>query len=260
MLEKIKRINISTLLLIVTIIFVILYLHQCNRNSNLKDKLEISKMNQIALNDTISTYESRNGTLVYEKSILIASKKELKDLNRDLYDEVKDLKKNPKIIFKENIVVKHDTTRLETKIVRYPDGSIGLNWNRDTTFSKGNFQKLAGETRFKLDSNGVSTDVITSLNTNEFGISFTTGLTKGKDTYEIFIKSDYPGFTVTDIQGAIIDKDMIMTNESSIVFGPSIGYGGVINNTGFHNGVIIGVTATWNLNKRIKKIFSPFGL
>ena len=255
-----QKINLNTILMIGIVVLIAMYLLQCNGKSNLKDELKISKMNQIALGDSITTYKSKNGTLVYEKSILIASKKDLKDLNKDLYDEIKDLKKKPKIIFKEKIVVKHDTTKLETKIVRYPDGSIGLKWDRDTTFSDGNFQKLAGETKFKLDTTGIPSDINTTLDINEFGISFTTGLTEGDDTYEIFIKSNYPGFTVTDIQGAIIDKNMITSDESSFVFGPSIGPGLVFNGNGVHAGVIVGATVTWNLNKKIKKMFRPFGL
>ena len=217
-------------------------------------------MNQLALSDSVTTYRDKSGDLTFEKSTLIASKNELKNLNRELYDEVKDLKDNPKIVIKTEVKIIHDTVEVETKTILYADGSIGLNWNRDTTFSVGNFQSLSGETRFKLDSNKV-TNVNTTLTKNTFGMSFITGLKEGKDSYEIFIKSDYPGFSATDIQGSIIDKKMIQSNESSFVFGPSIGYGLVLNPSGnASHGFMFGVTATYNLNKPIKKLFRPFGL
>ena len=260
MIDKLKQINLNTLLMIAIIVIAMLYLKQCGRSSNLNDELTIANMNQHALTDSVTTYRDKSGDLTFEKSTLIASKNELKDLNRELYDEVKDLKDNPKIVIKTILKIIHDTIEVETNTILYADGSIGLNWNRDTTFSVGNFQHLSGETIFKLDSNKV-TDVRTMLNINEFGMSFITGLKEGKDSYEIFIKSDYPGFTATDIQGAIIDKKMIQSNESSFVFGPSLGYGLVLNpNGGASHGFTFGVTATYNLNKPIKKLFRPFGL
>jgi hypothetical protein len=259
MIEKLKQINLNTLLMIAIVIIVLFYLKQCNRSSNLNDELTIANMNQAALTDSVTTYKDKSGDLTFQKSTLIASEKELKDLNRELYDEVKDLKDNPKIVIKTLVKIIHDTVEVETNTVLYADGSIGLNWNRDTTFSVGNYQKLSGETRFKLDSNKV-TDVRTMLNTNEFGMSFITGLKEGKDNYEIFIKSDYPGFVATDIQGAIIDKKMIQSNESSWVFGPQLGYGIVFSNGTVGYGVTVGVGVTYNLNKSIKKLFRPYGL
>jgi hypothetical protein len=99
------------------------------------------------------------------------------------------------------------------------------------------------------------------LNTNEFGMSFVTGLKKGKDNYEIFIKSDYPGFNVTSIDGAIIDKSMIQSNESSWVVGPNVGYSAIfLPNGQFGHGISVGFGLTFNMNKKIKKLFRPFGL
>lgn len=259
-----KKINLNTILIIAIVIISILWLRQCNRTSNLNDDLKIANMNRIALLDTITTYETKSGKLVFEKNALIASGKELEQLNSDLAKEVKDLKNNPKIIIKTVTKIVHDTTYLNNTIIKYADGSTGLKWKRDTVFTPDslNYQSLAGESRFLIDT--VSGEVIdkgTILSTNEFGMSFTTGLTTGKDGYEIFIKSDYPGFKATQINGAIIDKKMIKSNESSIAFGPSLGYGIIFGNNGnVNHGVIIGVSATYNLNKPIKKIFRPFGL
>lgn len=257
---KIKKINLNVILIVALVIIMILYLKQCNTTSNLKDEAKISEMNQKALLDSITTYETKNGKLVYEKSILIASEKELKELNSSLYEEVQDLKKNPSIIFKEKILVQHDTVKVKTMIKNYDNGKIGFVWNYDTIFNENNFQKLFGRTIVNVDSNGLSNPV-TFIDVNEIGMSFITGLTKGKDTYEIFIKSDYPGFTATSIEGAIIDKKMITNDESSFVIGPSLGYGIIfVNDKNVKHGPVVGITFTYNLNKKIKKIFRPFGL
>jgi len=217
-------------------------------------------MNQLVLNDSITTYRDKAGDLTYEKGILIASEKELKDLNKELYDEVKNLVGNPKIVIKNTVTIKEVPFEVHTYITQYPNGYTGLNWSRDTTYSIGNYQKLAGETRFIYDSLGIRNPT-TFINSNEIGMSFITGIKEGKDHYEIFIKSDYPGFVVTDIQGAILDKKMVTSKESPVVFGPSIGYGVVFNPSGnISHGFTVGLTATYNLNRHIKKLLKPYGL
>jgi archaellum component FlaF (FlaF/FlaG flagellin family) len=257
--ELIKKYGINTILIAGLIVLGILYLNQCSKSSKLKDDATIAEMNARAQSDSIRTYKTKNGTLVYEKSALIASKNELKDLNSALYKEIKDLNNNPKIVIKEKIKIVHDTVKVNTIITDLGNNKFQLSWKNDTTYSANNYHKLHGRTQVVLDSTGLK-DPITYIDVNEIGMSFTTGLNKGKDNYEIFIKSDYPGFTATSIEGAIIDKKMITSNESSFVIGPSIGYGLVFTNGVINYGPTVGITITYNLNKTIKKIFRPFGL
>lgn len=260
MLEKLKKLPLNAILMLVIVVLLLLYLRQCNRSSNLDSDLTIANMNQQVLNDSITTYRDKAGSLTYEKGILISSEKELKDLNKELYDEVKDLTDNPKIVIKESVVTKEVPFEVPTYINVYLDGSTGLAWIRDTTYSEGNYQKIGGETRFTYDSLGIH-NPFTIIDSNEIGMSFITGIKEGKDHYEIFIKSDYPGFIVTDIQGSILDKKMIQQKESPVVFGPSIGYGIVFNPDGkFSHGFAVGFTATYNLNRHIKKAFNKYKL
>lgn len=246
----------NTILTIVGIVFALLYLQQCNRSSSLKDKMAIMENNTAALNDSITSYKDKSNTLVYEKGILIASEKELKDLNKELYDEVKDLKNNPKVVIKEVFIIEHDTTYIETTIKEYGDGDYGFVWKHDTTYAEGNFQHLGGETRFNLGEDGIS-DPFTIINENRFGVSLITGLEKNDDgNYSIFVKSKYPGFTPTSIEGSVIDKKMLQSNESDWVIGPHLGYGIQFQNSGtLSHGWTIGFGVTYNLNKKIKKLF-----
>jgi len=142
MLEKLKKLPLNTILIIAIAVIAMLYLKQCNRSSNLNTELKIANMNQQVLNDSITTYKDKAGDLTYEKGILIASEKELKDLNKELYDEVKYLEDNPKIVIQERIRIKEVPFEVPTYITQYPDGSTGLNWKRDTTYSTGNYQYL----------------------------------------------------------------------------------------------------------------------
>jgi len=249
-----KKTSLNIITWIAIVILAILLFRQCNISSNINDELAITINNSTALSDSIKTYRSRNGDLVYEKGILIASKKELKDLNKALYNDIKDLKNNPKVIIKTETIIIHDTTLLETEIIKYSDGSNGIKWEYDSIYSEGNFQKLEGITRFKIDSTG-SYDASASLNTNSFGMTFKTGIIEKNGNYEIFVTSDYPNFKVGKIEGAIIDKSMIQSNESSWVAGPFIGYGLQFVNNNVTYGPQIGVAISYNFNKSIKKLF-----
>ncbi len=249
---KLSNLNIITWIAIV--VMAILLFRQCSVSSNIKDELAISINNSSALGDSIETYRTRGGDLVYEKGILIASEKELKDLNKALYKDIKDLKNNPKVVIMTETIIIHDTTLLETEIIKYSDGSNGIKWDYDSVYSEGNFQRLEGITRFKIDSTGLH-DVNATLNTNSFGMTFKTGITEEDGQYRIFVESDYPNFTVGKIEGAILDKSMIQSNESSWVAGPFIGYGLQFVNNNVTYGPQIGVAISYNFNKSIKKLF-----
>lgn len=250
-----KNISLNTILLLGIVVLLFLFLQQCNRSSKLKDELFIDGQNLRALNDTISTYKTKNGEVVYDKSILIADKKQLKELNKDLYDEINNLNNNPKVIIKEKIVIDHDTIKVPTEVIKYSNDYYGFKWNHDTTYCEGNFQILNGETKFKLDKNGFS-DINTLITKNSMGLTLKTGINKVDGIYKIFVESEHPDFKIIKIDGAILDKDMVLSDESSWVVGPNLGYGLQVQSNGvLSHGVTIGMGVTYNFNKNIKKIF-----
>lgn len=260
MIEKLKQINLNTILIVVSVVLLLLFLKQCSSTSNISDELKIANMNQTALNDSVRTYKDKSGILVHQKSTLIASEKELKTLNKNLYDEVKKLKGDIKIAYLVSTTIKRDTIEVPTIVKDLGNNNYVLDWKTDTTFSKGNFQRLSGSSFLTIDSTGKIIKPSTKINENIFGLSIITGLKEGKDGYEIFVKSEYPGFTVTDIQGSIIDKNMIKSDESNFVFGPTVGVGIIIGPSGINYGVNAGIGVTFNLNKKVKKLFRPYGL
>lgn len=206
------------------------------------------------MNDSIHSYIDRNNTATFEKKVLIADKKELIALNSQLADDLAYIKGNPKIIIKEKIVIKHDTLEVESIVYIDLDSNIIISWDLDTAYDDSNYRRLSGNTKlFNLDSN---LSALTYITRDEIGISLLTGLSKTRDGYEIFVKSNYPGFKINNLEGAIIDRKMITTNDDAIVFGPSLGYGLVFHNNTVNYGFIIGVTATYNINKHVKKLFN----
>jgi hypothetical protein len=255
----IKKIKLNHALMIGLVVMILLFLRQCSVTDSLKDELMVSTQNQKALNDSVRITTNKLGEQVFLKNTLIAEGNQLKELNRDLYDEVKNLKGDVMMISTAAASIKSYPVYITNTIKEYPDGMIDISWKYDTIFSKGNSRRLAGISRIQYDSTKVL-DKGTIIKTDEISMSITTGLLKLNDSYQIFVKSNYPGMTFTDIQGSIIDKRMIQSDESSWVFGPYVGVGmGVdpLNRTIGPN-VSIGVGLTYNLNKKIKRLFKPF--
>ena len=241
------------------VVVLLLFLRQCSVTDGLKDDLLVAGQNEKALNDSVKATTNKLGEQVFLKNTFIADGKKLKELNAELYKEVKNLKGDVKIITTANTEIKSDPIYLTNTITKYADGIVDIRWKYDSLFSKGNYRKLAGISKIQYDSANVL-DKGTTITQDEIGISVTTGLVKLDGSYQIFVKSNYPGMSISDIQGSIIDKNMIQSDESSWVFGPYFGVGvGVdpVNKTIGPN-VSFGLGITYNLNKKIKRLFKPF--
>ena len=195
-------------LTIVIAIIIILLMRRCSTSDG---DINTLRQNVFALNDSIRTYKTKTGSLVYEKGALISENGNLKNLNKGLSDEVKYLKDNPIVIIKTKIVVKHDTIEIPVYIsapIYNQDGSVSseLKWSYDKDFGNGNSRKLSGKIDITIDTAMNLTSTPVHITNDEFSIAISTGLTENKDgLLEIFVKSDYPGFSVNSLDGALID-------------------------------------------------------
>lgn len=253
---SIKSNKLSIILVILVLIFSGLYLNTCTSESALKKDILIERQNSRAISDSLRTYMDDNKNLVYEKGILMASKGELKSLNKDLYNELNSLKKDPIVIIKPEIIIEHDTVEIRSNLIEYSNGTYGLEWVHDTVYSNTSSRLISGSTKFRLDSN-----LIIPLNTvihkDQIKFNLVTGITENQDYFEIFVRSSYPGFSAINIEGSIIDKKRFIRNsENSWVIGPHIGYGLQFTKSGeISHGLNLGIGVTYNFNKRIKNLF-----
>ena len=87
-------------LAIVTALIVIILVQRCSPSHS---EVNTLKQNLYAMNDSIRTYQTKNGQLIYEKGALIAESKTLKDYNRVLYEEIKYLKDHPITVIKTEV-------------------------------------------------------------------------------------------------------------------------------------------------------------
>jgi len=220
--EKIKKLDTRLLLLIALIVAVLLMLHQCGARKNAELDLAMANNNIHALSDTITQATNKLGNVQYEKSVLITSEKGLKDLNQDLANEVK--AQSGKIGYLQKVVSTINTTHdniitvFDTVFQKANSCDTAvpflLTWNANKQYDVNNFRKLNGTTAFTIDK-GILSNPFTTITEDILGFDLVTGLEKKDDHYEIFIRSNYPGFKPTKIDGAFIpQKDLFPTEKS----------------------------------------------
>jgi hypothetical protein len=199
--------NIKNFILIFLSIIFILFII-ANKDQDTK-KLNTLEQNIFALNDSIRSYRTKNNELVFEKGALIIENGSLKSLNKSLYEDLKDLKDKPLVAIKTNLKIVHDTISIFTKSdeKRNSDGSLEkiLNWEYEKKFNDNNYRKFSANSKIKIDTlHNLSIDSLHIIK-DEIGLSLITGLTENGDYLEIFIKSNYPNFSPTKIDGALIE-------------------------------------------------------
>lgn len=245
--------NPTFFLLIVCVILILLLVQQCKQKNYYKN---INDNNIAYYTDSLRQERNKVGDLEFKHNILLTDIDRLKDSNKELFDELQKEKNKVKIIIKWKTKIVHDTIPVHDTIIKNPDGSFTLKWdyNKVYTTDGSNFQTLEGNSIFKLDTTVKPFKPIslgTLLTKNEIGFDIVTGIEKNKETgqLQIFVRSHYPGFNITKLDGAIVDPSMFgKDNEKTKSFGigPSIGVG---INQKFEPMIYIGVGLHWNIMK-----------
>jgi len=263
MLEKIlnyiKNPTVQRNLLIGLVIVIVLFFRGCGDSSNDIDDTEYNQ-NIKAMNDTIRTYKNKNGELVHEKLALLGDIDDISSMNEELAKEIEYMKDHPIVVTKFKTKIVHDTVRIEVV------GGVA-SFNNDSSvktqpfpfdtimkFDENNYRTLKGEYIVVVDTSMNITSTF-RLDENEIGMSFLTGITENDNNeIEIFIKSDYPGFTPTSIEGAVIDprkSDVIKSYFPAKRWGvsPYVGYGYYLDfkKGQLGHGVGAGVAVTYDL-------------
>lgn len=258
---QIEKIKLNHILIASVAIMAILMLRQCGKIETLKTENQVGIQNIVALNDSIRVIQNDWNEDITLKNTLIADKKELKELNSELSDEVKKLE--GEVLYISNVLssIENDTVYIENEVIQYPDGVNELSWSFTNDFGNGNSRILGGNSKFVIDTLNNSFDIIdkgTTISRDVINLRLTTGLTELDDTYQIYVKTDYPGITFSDINGAVLDKDRFMKQtQPNWVFGPSVYFGLGIDPLNRTAGPQIGagISITFNLNKYLNNIF-----
>lgn len=216
--------RLASILIVAVLALGLMQWNSCNRNARLKKELAVATHNINAANDTIRLERNKNGDTMSVKLAFLTDKlSNLEKLNEDLYAEVKNIKGKVSTIIKTDVQVREVEKPVPFLVEgKLADSTVTAQFKFDTTYSPGNFRKLAGFTQYNL-RNGQSNG---SLTQSDFGMRFTTGirnLDKGKP--EIFLQSNYPGFTVTALEGAVLDPTLFNKKKvPTITLGVGIGW------------------------------------
>ena len=260
--ENKLNINTNKISIIGVLVLALLLLRQCGLNSDLKFENAVFQQNQIALNDSIRTVKNKVGEEVFLKNTLIAEKDELKSLNESLYKEVDKLKGEVLYISKISASIKTDTVYIDNQISLLDGGINRLSWDYFKAYNKDNSRHISGYTEFLIDTTNIGFKIIdkgTTISNDVMNINIVTGLEELDESYQIFIRTDYPGINFNNIDGAILDKKRFMKQtQPTWIFGPSLYVGlGVdpLNRTAGPQ-IGIGISATYNLNKIFNNILN----
>ena len=215
-------------------------LAKCNNDSSnqLEAQTIISKNNIEVLNDSMKTYRSKQGSLITEKGVLIASKEELKDINTNLYETIDDLSKEiknakPIVITKYKTKFVHDTIFVESELISINDSTYNIKFSKDTTYNENNSRHIAGLVTIDLLSDSSRFNKIKAssvqISKDEMHVDATLILGMKDDMLKVWIESKYPGFRVKDIEAVTLDPkihpELRKLNNKKFSVGPYIGIG-----------------------------------
>lgn len=214
------------------VVFVLLFLQQCNKNQQLKEQVKIEQKetqrvrnNYRAAEDSIRTFKVNEDTWRNEKLGYELSLEELQGEYSELLADFEIEKDKPPIVIIKTVT---EIVEIITEVPVYvsvdSNGIQQFEFRDTARYNPGNSRTLVGKIPFVIqykdkndstilhqDSVSIYADVFPGNATFELRqeITLNTGLFKDKETGEIMIKVDtkYPGMTFKEITGAYIMDD-----------------------------------------------------
>ncbi len=215
------------LALVVIAILVIMKIQSCNA---LNEADRLAKQNQAALKD-MEIVKNKNGELSYQKALSEGTAKDLKKTNDSLYKALKAEKGNVKFIASAGVSWKSPEIIVDNQLFAINDTTKGLKWS-----NKNDYHTIEGMSTFGFVQTQKSYRLSagqTTISKDEVNLSLITGLKEENGIYKIFITPKTPGVTISNIEGAIIDKKTILGNNISPLVDSKAKKGGL----GIHAGI-----------------------
>lgn len=194
------------LLLIILVIAVLLGVKECQKSSILKNQME---QNSYALQDTVHIMYNKLNEIYSSKAITISKLEQLEYINKELYDEVKKLKGTVVEISKIGVKVIYVDKPITSTIIKYPDGSFGINWSDTVKGYSDFYREIVGVSQFRIDSNKlIPENIQTTLLKDYTEIKLITGIWKNNMTnkWEVFARNSNPNIKFVLDGNVIQDK------------------------------------------------------
>jgi hypothetical protein len=248
----------NIIFLILVIIFTLLYLKNCSKINDLKQQEFKNELNQKALKDSIVYIKNKAGEIQAQKDAFVGTYSEIKNLNSNLYDELKKQKDNVISLTNINAVLNEQVNKLSDSIrnshilVVYDTitNIYTIYWDFNQKFDEKNYRIIEGHTNFSKDSVKGIVNKGTILDKYQSKFNIVTGFMEEKNQLKIFVKSDYPGLEFNDIQGALIDpnnSDIIkkLMKQKKWHVSVNLGYG--LGITSFRPDFYLGAGVSYNI-------------
>ncbi len=240
-------------IVILVLIFILILTSKSCQNAKLE--ADIAKNNVEAIQDVLRTEKNKVGELQFLKRALVGDVNTLKDLNTNLYDEVK--KMDGKVLAMSRNLIdiqgtlvgieinmrgsKPITLKNDTLVVPYSfiDGNPEKTWSREISGKSVLLMKNITDSTYalpiynKLISDKMTLQIFSSIRKRE-----------SDDKFEFVLRTDYPNITLNP--EGFIDPSVFATNNTSLtqdkwIIGPYLGVG-VNNSFGIMPQVGIGLT------------------
>lgn len=179
-------------------------------------KLETSEQNLIAYKGQVEQLELKNGDLITTRDSYILDKKQLEEALEVSKSEVKELEKklNSSLAYIANMEsqVRIDTVTIVKDSIIYDEGDIAqihFDYDDDWFGVKGTTDLTGPE-------------ITTSLYDIKMYVPIQWGMT---DNYKIFVQSDNPYVSFTNLDGAVIDGSKLIPKQRKIGLSIQGGFG-----------------------------------
>lgn len=235
---------------ILALLFVVINFFQFRRNEVIKKKLQVAEHNLQAANDEIRITKDKAGKDEANRLAFLTDKiSNLEKLSSELTAEVKKIKGNVSTIVQGEVKIVEKPVPFVVK-GEFIDSVVRTDFKFDTAYANGNYRKLSGYTKYDLKTGATSGEKLQ----DEIGIKIVTGIKNlDKGHPEIFFKSDYPGLTVTELEGAVIDPKLFkIAKKKKLSIGFYAGYSPLYYNLSTKKaGIANQITAGAGINYRI---------
>lgn len=255
-------------IIIVILLLLLGFFYQ--RNQALKLKERVQEQNYAAQTDSLKLeYDKRSGELEASKAVFIARSKDLVEYNEELAAELEETKGKVVTLSRAVIGLKQDTTILREALVeasqepvtQLNDSTYDINWAMTYQYDSLNYDKYSGVSRIEINASDIQlnkhftvTHVQSEMKSRESQIELTFGQKVEDDKLRVYIKSGYPGFVPSQLEGVLIDpntnpyiRKLIKKKHwfTGVGVGPNITLGYDFLNA--RPAVIIGVGAQFNI-------------
>lgn len=196
----------------------------------------------ILLKDSLYTEINKNKEYVYKNQALELSINDLKNINIELYDEIKKLNDNPKVVIKTVTNIEYinkpliDTIKIDTL-----NKKTSILWGLHEDYSNGNYLSLNGESVY----NSIDSTSYSNLKNLNLSIKVYNSIVKDKKgNYIITARTDFPGVKFDTLNGYIINDNIQKKKKK---FGLSMFLGPIYEPR--HNvlGVGVGIGLTYDI-------------